>query len=122
MAEKLIASKENPRLKAAKRLHQRRERIERRALLLEGVRLVADAWAAGVRPLQLFHAPELLSPDSPGAALLLEMERAGVETWSCTPAVFAELSETVTPQGLAAVVPLPELPVPRQSIARARAG
>lgn len=112
MAELLIASTDNPRIKAAKRLHQRRERVVRRSLLLEGVRLVADAWAAGVRPLSLFHDPAALAPGSPGAALLREMEQAGVETWACTPAVFAALSETVTPQGLAAIVPLPELPLP----------
>ena len=40
------------------------------------------------------------------------MTQAGVEAWACTTIAFAELSETVTPQGLAAIVPLPELPLP----------
>ena len=112
MTEIQIASKDNPRIKAARRLQQRRERLDRRALLLEGVRLVADAWAAGVRPLTVFHDPAALRATAAGLALLRDMEQAGVETWSCTPAVFAELSETVTPQGIAAIVPLPDLPVP----------
>ena len=39
MTEKVIVSKDNPRIKTAKRLQERRERLARRALLLEGVRL-----------------------------------------------------------------------------------
>ncbi len=112
MTEKVIVSKDNPRIKTAKRLQERRERLARRALLLEGVRLVADAWNAGVRPLTVFYDPDALRDGSPGAALLYAMTQAGVEAWACTTIAFAELSETVTPQGLAAIVPLPELPLP----------
>jgi TrmH family RNA methyltransferase len=112
MPEKVIVSRDNPRIKTTKRLQQRRERIARGALLLEGVRLVADAWAAGVRPLSVFYDPDALKDGSPGAALLYTMVQADVEAWACTTPVFAELSETVTPQGLAAVVPLPNLPLP----------
>ncbi len=112
MSEKVIVSKDNPRIRTTSRLKQRRERLERGVLLLEGVRLVADAWDAGVRPLSLFYDPDALRDGSPGALLLYKMMEAGVEAWACTTPVFAELSETVTPQGLAAIVPLPELPLP----------
>lgn len=74
------------------------------------MRLVADAWSAGVRPQSLFYDPDALRDGSPGAALLYEMMQAGVEAWACTPAVSVERNGDAG--GLAAVVPLPELPLP----------
>lgn len=112
MQPQLITSKENPRVRWARRLLQRRVRLEEQLLLIEGVRLVADAWASGMRPLELFYDPQTLRAGAGGPALLAQLQAAGIAGLPLAPAVFAELSETVTPQGIAAVLPLPALPPP----------
>ena len=108
----MITSVGNERIKAAARLSKRRHRHETGTMLLEGVRLVRDAWQAGVRPLAVFVAPTLLSGNQPAQDLALEIESAGIELVSCSEPVFGKLTGTVTPQGIAAVVPLPALPMP----------
>lgn len=105
----MISSKDNPQIKAAKRLHQRKARLEDNAMLIEGARLVSDAWRAGVEPYVVFVQAESLAPTSSAHALLDEMADAGVTIEETSKAVFAELSDTVTPQGIAAVLPIPEL-------------
>lgn len=107
----MIRSAANPRIKLARKLQRRRGRHQHGLLLVEGLRLVRDAWAAGVRPVTLFVAPEQLAGNDVASALIDAMTRAGVEVLSCTVQVFAELAETVTPQGIAAMVPLPALPI-----------
>lgn len=106
-----ITSLENPRIKAARKLHTRKGRQAAGRLLVEGVRLLTDAWQSGMRPEAVFYAPELLGSDE-GSALLATLRGAGLPCFGSTPAVFASLAETVTPQGIAAIVPLPELPLP----------
>lgn len=107
----LITSLENPRIKAARKLRTHKGRQTARSLLVEGVRLLADAWRSGMRPQAVFYAPELLGSDE-GLALLAELQGTGCACFGCTPAVFASLAETVTPQGIAAILPLPALPLP----------
>lgn len=108
----MISSKDNPQIKAAKRLLQRKGRLEDKALLIEGARLVEDAWRAGIEPYLVFVQPEMLTPTSPAHGLLDKLADAGVTIEETSKAVFAELSETVTPQGIAAVLPIPELAWP----------
>ncbi len=109
----LITSLENPRIKAARKLHTRKGRQAAGNLLVEGVRLLADAWQSGMHPSTVFYASEMLGSNE-GLALLAELQRAGCACFGCTPTVFASLAETVTPQGIAAILPLPELPLPPQ--------
>jgi len=84
-------------------------------MLVEGVRLVRDAWQAGVRPQVLFVAPALIAGNRPATDLVAEIESVGVELAACSEAVFVKLTDTVTPQGVAAVVPLPDLEMPQSS-------
>lgn len=107
----MIASATNPRIKEARKLQRRRYRHSTGRLLIEGVRLVADAVAAGMRPYLVFYAPELLTGEQ-GKQLVEELAQSGVETVACSTAVFSNLTETVTPQGIAAVIALPHLPLP----------
>lgn len=108
----MITSKDNSTIKAAKRLRERKGRIESHALLIEGARLVGDAWRAGVLPERVFIEPEALRQRSPVHDLLADMQAARVPIEEVSERVFAELAETVTPQGIAAVVPLPRLAIP----------
>jgi TrmH family RNA methyltransferase len=109
----MITSTSNPRIKAARKLSQRRHREAQGRLLIEGVRLIRDSWQSGVRPFHLFYAPQLVRENTGAAQLLAELQTQGVEALPCSVDVLRTLSETVTPQGLVAVVPLPTPSLPQ---------
>ena len=110
----MITSSSNSRVKEARKLQNRRQRQVTGRLLLEGVRLVGDALQSGILPELVFFAPDVLSANSQGARLLAQLQNVGIECLACTEAVFATLAETVTPQGLAAIMPIPQLSAPTQ--------
>jgi TrmH family RNA methyltransferase len=103
----MITSVHNSRIKAARKLADRKERYEARMLLAEGVRMIGDAWQSGVRPVAVFYDPQTVAGNPAAAELLATLESGGAECQPCTPDVFATLTSTVTPQGLVAVLPLP---------------
>jgi TrmH family RNA methyltransferase len=110
----MITSIQNARVKAARKLTERKERYAAGLLLAEGVRLIGDAWQSGVRPLVLFYEPESTAANAAAAQLLATLAAAGTECLPCAPAVFETLAETMTPQGLVAVLPLPlQQPLPQ---------
>jgi TrmH family RNA methyltransferase len=108
----MITSPNNHRIKEARKLLRRRERYAQGQVLVEGVRLVRDAWLAGGRLSAVFYAPDALGEEAAAAELVQELGAAAVELVPCSVGVFATLSETVTPQGIAATVALPNLAVP----------
>lgn len=108
----MITSPSNPRIREARHLSQKRRRVAAGRFLVEGVRLINDALSSGVRPHEVFYAPEVVAGHTSVVDLLARLEAAQIACWACTPNVFRTLSETVTPQGIVAVVPLPVLPLP----------
>lgn len=113
-ASTVISSTANPRIKEARKLQRRRGRSMQKRLLIEGLRLVRDAWESGAELETVFYVPEQVASAPPAAALIDELAQAGVTLMACTPAVFATLAETLSPQGIAAVTRLPHLPLPEQ--------
>jgi TrmH family RNA methyltransferase len=109
----MITSVNNERIKAAARLSKRRNREAAGLMLIEGVRLVRDAWQAGAHPQILFTAPALIAGNRHAHELIDEVESAGIEVATCSRAAFAKLADTVNPQGVAAIVPMPHLEAPR---------
>ena len=108
-----ITSSHNPRIKALRRLvASRRERMEAQQIVVEGVRLIDDALRSGVMPLAIFYAPALIAGNPLASALIERMLAAGVACFSCTEAVFASVAETVTPQGVLALLPMPRRHLP----------
>ncbi len=104
-----ISSPENPKVKEMRSLHRRSARYGERLFLVEGVRLVEEALAAGL-PLRLaFCVPERLQETERGQALLSRLEPSPA-AFRTTPALLDSMADTVTPQGVVAAVPLPELP------------
>ena len=103
----MITSIHNPRVKAARKLADRKERYATGMLLAEGVRMIGDALQCGVQPVVAFYDPLATEPNPAAAALLAMLEAGGTDCQPCTPEVFATLTSTVTPQGLVAVLPLP---------------
>jgi TrmH family RNA methyltransferase len=90
---------------------QRRKGRRRRGLAVaEGVRLVEEAIAAGVR-LQGVVAANDLDTGARGAALLETLGSHDVPVVTVTPRILEQLADTDTPQGVLAVLELPRWPL-----------
>ena len=105
----MITSVSNSRVKEARSLQRKRCRYEAGRILIEGVRLVRDAFAGGHMLEVAFFVPAQMEVNAAGAGLLQDLQTAGVECLPVSDAVFATLAETLTPQGIAAVAPMPRL-------------
>lgn len=105
----LITSPANPRYKLARSLLSRRGRYKHRRLLLEGVRLIDDSISAGFPPALVFFDAEALGRQAGLDELLKRATSSGAEVWALAPTLLAELVETMSPQGVAAVGPWPGL-------------
>lgn len=101
---RMIASTSNPTVKLIRALQsKRRERERERAFVIEGVRLFEEAARANVAPRVILHTDNL---DARSRAALNSAAQLGGEVHPVTPAVMAAASDTETPSGLLAVVPL----------------
>lgn len=105
-----ITSAVNPRIKLARKLLRRRSREQTGLCLLEGARLVEDALAAGAHFDFLLIARRFIDPLEQNP-LLLALEKTGLPLFVVDDGLLAEVSDTVTPQGIVAVAHLPELPL-----------
>lgn len=103
-----ITSPDNAHVKYARSLHKKRARYRDKRFLLEGLRLVGHALDTGHRPALAFYTAEFAA--GPGAGLVRALLEADTPTWLATPAVMERIADTVTPQGVAAVLPIPEPP------------
>jgi len=84
-------------------LQRRKARGRRGLALVEGVRLVEEALAAGV-PVQGAVIAADLERTSRGAALRADLESHAVPLEAVSGRVFAPLADTDTPQGIVAVI------------------
>src|SRR3989440_2563870 len=102
-SRRLIASN----LQSTIRDLQRRKARGRRGLaLIEGVRLVEEALAAGVPFKGALVAPDL-ARTARGTALVAELQGHAVGVEEVGARVFAQLADTETPQGIIAVIEPP---------------
>ena len=99
----MITSTSNERIKAIRKLHERKYRQESGLFLIEGLRIVAEAAAHGVQFDTLVAAPDLLESDF-GLKLVDEQRARGVPLLEISADVFRRLSLKEGPQGLAALV------------------
>jgi RNA methyltransferase, TrmH family len=99
----MITSAQNPRIKQAARLRERRQRDRAGLMLVEGADEIRLALAGGAQPRVLFYCREL----SPRGVedLLARAEHAGAERVEVSAAVFQKLAYRENPDGLVAVVP-----------------
>jgi TrmH family RNA methyltransferase len=89
--------------KAVRDLQRRKARGRRGLAVIEGVRLVEEALAAGLSFRGALVAPEL-DRTSRGAELRTELARRAVAVEDIGARAFAQLAGTETPQGILAVV------------------
>jgi TrmH family RNA methyltransferase len=109
----VITSRQNPRLKALRRLSRsNRERGDR--VLLEGPHLLAEALASGLVPDEVYVSPDLAAGDPEVARLLARLAEPPaaelaelVELVEVAADVLAELADADAPKGLLAVARLP---------------
>ena len=107
----MITSANNRKVKQARALLNRRGRKQQGRCLAEGVRLIEDVMRAGVAPALIFFMASA-RPTSRAEALLDAARTSGVPLWELTPNIFGTLSDTVTSQGVIAVVPTASPPPP----------
>jgi RNA methyltransferase, TrmH family len=113
MADLLITSPANPRLKALVALRRRRTREETRTTLVEGHEELALAVDSGVRPQTVFVCPELFSPAGVAGVreighqddLVEHTRQLGAEVVRLSRTAFEKVAYREGPDGLLAVVP-----------------
>lgn len=98
----LITSNQNPKIKSAAKLSDRRERDQTGLFLIEGYRELKRAADAGVAIESLFICPKLfLGENEP--ALIADIAKRGADIFECPPELFQKLSYRDRPDGLIAV-------------------
>lgn len=103
MAELIITSASNPRLRQVSALRRRRERDREGLTLVDGFEELSLALDSGVRPRTLFWCPELMAEAARGI-----VERAasvGAQTIRLSRAAFEKVAYREGPDGVLAVVP-----------------
>lgn len=106
----MITSSSNSRIKLIRALNSRaKDRREEGLFVIEGVRLCEEALAARATPDIVLYTEEL---DPRGAALVEAFRRAGIPLETVTADVMRAASDTQTPQGILAVLPLAPRPRP----------
>lgn len=103
-----LTSPHNPHFKDALKLEKRSERVRRRATLVEGVREVTRALAAGITPAEAYLCPERIDAPALGdvVAHLHRLDAARrCRLFTVTPELFARLAVREESGGVVLVIP-----------------
>ena len=109
-----ITSLEHPLVKLARSMHSPQGRRRHRSCLVEGRRVV-EAAASVVAPTTVLHTASFAQSDAGARALVRRFRVAGVTIREVSEDVMASVSDTVQPQGIVAVMPLPAWPTDRRN-------
>ncbi len=111
----MITSASNPKIKLVRKLmDQRKARVRENAFPIEGTHLLEEAWNAGVVPRFCLYTGEWAETAS-GASWLERLRAENVDCFEIAPALLPAVTDTVTSQGVVAVVPMPQPPWPDQA-------
>ncbi len=102
----IISSVHNPRVKAARRLRERGGREEQGRMIIDGLREIGRAIAAGVEVVEVYSLSGLCG-DEAHQALLAAAKQAGAELLEVAPHVMEKLSFGQRVEGLVAVAMSP---------------
>ena len=110
----MITSLQNDKVRYVRTL-QRRRRVRQREqrFVLEGVRLVEEVVRAGFPPGLVFYTERTESDERVGM-LLAALRGMGDICYAVSEPVMAACSDTETPQGILAVVPIPSMCCPER--------
>src|SRR5438309_744314 len=103
----ILSSVQNPRVKAAARLRERSGRDEQGRIIIDGVREISRALAAGVELLEVYFCAGLCSGEE-HERVLKEAEQSRTELIEVTPHVAGKLSFGQRAEGIVAVARPPE--------------
>ncbi len=107
----MITSVANEKVKYVRSLYRRRIRYRERGFVIEGVRLVEEAFRAGIGPALLFYSEGIVAVPG-GRELLVEAQTGETPIFAVSEGVMKAMADTVSPQGILAVVPFVELVPP----------
>jgi TrmH family RNA methyltransferase len=99
--DNVITSARNPAVTAARKLARGQARARSGRFLVEGAQGLAEALAAGARPLTVFATPQAAAEHR---ELIAAAATAGAKPRVVTGQLLGDLAQTLTPQGLVAVV------------------
>jgi TrmH family RNA methyltransferase len=106
----MITSVQNPKIKFVRELqNQPGARRAAQAFVVEGVRLVEEALATGWKAQLVLYTADL---GARGQKLVEGFNGCGAPVEQVSPQVFQSASDTQTPQGILAVLPIQSLPAP----------
>jgi TrmH family RNA methyltransferase len=103
----MITSVHNPRVKQAVRLRDHRQRRKEQLVLIDGVRELARAIAAGVAVHEVFVCSQLCASDE-ARRLLETLPGSGAQRLDVTEAVFARLAYGQRSEGVVALAAIPD--------------
>src|SRR5205823_3448805 len=103
----LITSVQNPRVKEAAKLRERKHRAESGRIVIDGAREIARAIQAGVAIPEIFVCEELCHTDEAVQLLKTLPSLPNTETLQVTPAVFEKLAFGERAEGVLAVAEMP---------------
>lgn len=110
-----VTSSSNPAIKLARALQsRRRDRYREAAFVVEGFRSLQSLVEAGAKIRVLFLADHL-AEDVTSTPNLLAIVDAASRVLAIPSPLFASISDTETPSGIAAIVGMPDLPFPKSS-------
>ncbi len=101
-----ISSQTNERVKYVRALQRRRTRQREGRFVVEGRRLVDEALQAGLQPALTLYTPDWARAPN-NRPLLQALHDRSEAIWSVSEAVMAACSDTVSPQGVLSVLPIP---------------
>lgn len=107
----VLESTSNSRVKFVRSLFRRKQRDETGKVVLEGHRLVLDTAEAGYEFEDLFYS---VDASSRSASLTPAFERCKSVPTAVTSKVMTSISDTVTPQGVVAVMSRPDIALPNK--------
>ncbi len=108
-----LTSLDNPKVKYMRALQARaRNRRKEAAFVAEGVRLLEEALQTDWGTQFVFYTADL---DARAHQVVEGFTQKGVEALPVSPAVMRAVSDTQTPQGVLAVLPMTPLPMPDQA-------
>jgi TrmH family RNA methyltransferase len=102
-----ITSSQNPRIKNAVRLRDRRHREKQGRILIDGARELLRAIAAGVRPVEVFVCDTLCGNSDETQRLLATLPQCGGEILPVSEAVFEKLAFGQRTEGVLGVAEMP---------------
>ncbi len=106
----MLTSTSNAKVKQVKALQTRaRKRREAQAFVVEGVRLVEEALKANWDAQLIFYTADL---NQRGREIVEAYRQVNVEVVQVNPEVMRAASDTQTPQGILAVLPMGQVPLP----------